>query len=37
MPCINWSCNIKVKDSKACHYCGKTDDIVYFFKDLPQD
>ncbi len=31
----NWLCNIKVKESKACDYCGKTDDIAHFFKNYP--
>ncbi len=36
IPCNNWSCNIKVKQSKACVYSGKTDDIAHFFKNCPK-
>ncbi len=31
--CNNWLCNIKVKNSKACDYCDKTDDIAHVFKN----
>ncbi len=34
--CHDDECFLKVKDSKACHYCGKADDIAYFFKMCPK-
>ncbi len=36
IPRNHWLCSIKVKEIKACDYCGKTDDIVHFFKNYPK-
>jgi len=36
IPCNKWLNNIKIKDSPACDFCDKIDDLPHFFLQCPE-
>lgn len=36
IPCNQWLCNLKIKNSNICDYCNEIDDIPHFFLYCPK-